>query len=92
MSIHSNGLKVEDVLFSVHKYYFIRDSDYFRVLFDSLRSEETSIGTFKEDTIRLDGISSRDFERFLLILYPRFVALLFFVICDICLQLLITGG
>jgi hypothetical protein len=64
--------KVEDVLFNVHRYFFQRDSSVFSAMFSLPKpeAEEHPEGEVDEKPIVLTSFSKKDFERFLMILYP----------------------
>jgi hypothetical protein len=65
-----NRVKVENHLYKVHEFFFLRDSEKIRSLL-----EEHSVvdaGTTGEG-VPLRDIKSIDFERFLTILYPPYV-------------------
>jgi len=56
----------------VHKYYLERDSEVFRDLFRVPTPPNQPVeGKTEENPIRLEGVLSTDFERFLTVLYPR---------------------
>ncbi|KAF8963593.1 hypothetical protein BDZ97DRAFT_1758440 [Flammula alnicola] len=62
---------VEDVLFKVHRYFFQRDSAIFSSMFSLPQAEgERSEGEIEEKPIILTGIYVKDFETFLMVLYP----------------------
>ncbi|VDC02850.1 unnamed protein product [Peniophora sp. CBMAI 1063] len=64
---------VEDVLYCVHRYFFQRDSQWFRDLFKSPGSDlKANMGGElpSGDVFLLDGITSLAFDAFLSILYP----------------------
>jgi hypothetical protein len=58
---------VENTYFKVHRFFFQRDSQFFRDTFDRLPAGPCTSG----DLITLTDITSLDFERFLGVLYPR---------------------
>jgi len=62
---------VENTLFTIHKYFFYRDSDVFRQMF-LLPPPPGEIveGMSRDNPIRLYGVLAIDFERFLKVLYP----------------------
>jgi hypothetical protein len=61
--------QVEETLFRVHAYFFVRDSSYFSELLAV--HTETDATVTDDKLVRLDeDIKSVDFERFLSILYP----------------------
>jgi hypothetical protein len=65
--------QVEETLFRVHAYFFIRDSPYFKELL-ALGEINGNPATTEEILVRLDNdVNSVDFERFLSILYPLYV-------------------
>jgi ABC-type transport system involved in cytochrome bd biosynthesis fused ATPase/permease subunit len=69
--------QVEQTLFRVHAYFFMRDSQYFNDIVISNRANVDSAVTASEMLVRLNGdVRKVDFERFLSILYPMYVGLL----------------
>lgn len=68
--------QVENTLFTIHRYFFQRDSQIFSEMFSLPISNDASSsktqGT-KEDPIHLPTLTMLDFERFLKILYPPYV-------------------
>jgi hypothetical protein len=67
--------QVEEMLFRVHSYFFVRDSPYFQDLL-VIQSKDGAVAT-EDMLIRLDNdVKSVDFERFLSILYPPCVVIL----------------
>ncbi|KAH8110468.1 hypothetical protein DFH11DRAFT_1465469, partial [Phellopilus nigrolimitatus] len=60
---------VEQTLFTVHRYFFLRDSPVLSSMFALLQQSGEKRGT-KTDPIVLQGTKSQDFERFLKLLYP----------------------
>ena len=62
--------KVEDVLFTVHRYFFKRDSSVFADMFTLEPSPGATPEGTVENPIRLPDLRCIDFERFLSILYP----------------------
>ncbi|KAH8110455.1 hypothetical protein DFH11DRAFT_1619815 [Phellopilus nigrolimitatus] len=63
---------VEGVSFTIHKYYFVRDSVVFRDLFALPPPPGQPVeGSSKEHPIRLEGASSVDFAKFLVLHYPK---------------------
>jgi hypothetical protein len=67
---HRTTCQVEETLFRVHAYFFIRDSPYFKNLLDNSHAE-AEVATTQETLVRLGSdVKSVTFERFLSILYP----------------------
>ncbi|KAF7973580.1 hypothetical protein HWV62_14862 [Athelia sp. TMB] len=54
---------IEERLYNVHRYFFERDSSYFRSIF------ENSVGT-DDSPVVISNLSCADFDEFLAILYP----------------------
>lgn len=62
------------MLYCVHRYFFQRDSQWFRDLFKSPASDvKANIGSEVpvDDVFLLNGITSSAFDAFLSILYPE---------------------
>ncbi|KZP06387.1 hypothetical protein FIBSPDRAFT_842179 [Athelia psychrophila] len=55
---------IEEVLYSVHRYFFERDSAHFRSILESVQ------GADEKNPIVLSDVSCSDFDEFLAILYP----------------------
>ncbi|KAJ7154433.1 hypothetical protein C8R43DRAFT_1001276 [Mycena crocata] len=66
--------QVEECLFKVPRYHFERSSEIFATMF-SLPTSAESEGLTDQNPIKLEGISSVDFERLLEVLYPLEVTL-----------------
>ncbi|PPQ99775.1 hypothetical protein CVT24_009677 [Panaeolus cyanescens] len=64
--------QIENTLFRVHRYFFQRDSPVFEGMF-SLPPPlgEIPEGESEDRPIHLTGVSAKDFEKFLSILYPK---------------------
>jgi hypothetical protein len=62
--------QVEETLYRVHTYFFVRDSPYFKSLLGNGRAKADNAAT-GEPLFRLDSdVKSVDFERFLSLMYP----------------------
>jgi len=67
----NDSLQVEQVLFKVHRYFFVTHSVIFASMFTMPPGEGNSVeGLSDEMPILLPGVSVRDFERFLGVFYP----------------------
>ncbi|KZP28777.1 hypothetical protein FIBSPDRAFT_1039501 [Athelia psychrophila] len=55
---------IEEVLYNVHRYFFDRDSTYFRSILANAQAAD------EQNPIVLPGVSCSDFDEFLAILYP----------------------
>ena len=69
-------MQVENTLFTIHKYFFYRDSVVFRQMFLLPPPPGQVVeGMNRENPIRLYGVAALDFERFLNVLYPPYVCI-----------------
>ncbi|KAJ7133949.1 hypothetical protein C8R43DRAFT_1022665 [Mycena crocata] len=66
--------QVEECLFKIPRYHFERSSEIFATMFSLPTSAEGEVLT-DQNPIKLEGISSVDFERLLEVLYPLAVTL-----------------
>jgi len=65
-------LLVENTLFKVHRFFFVRDSEVFREIFTFPPPRGQAPKGSSDDTpIKLDGQDRQDFENFLSLLYPE---------------------
>jgi BTB/POZ domain len=62
--------KVDNCLFKVHRYFFIRDSDVFRDMF-SVPPASTEEGTSDRHPIVLEQVKATDFEHLLWVYYNK---------------------
>lgn len=63
--------QVDDKIFRIHDYFFLRDSLTFATMISSTATaSETMNGTSDKNPIRLKGQNIGDLENFLTFLYP----------------------
>ncbi|KAH8102049.1 hypothetical protein BXZ70DRAFT_930001 [Cristinia sonorae] len=62
-------LQVESVLFKVHRYFFTRDSEFFKGLFSLPQPPNTSEGQTDDSPIKLEGVKVKEFKCLLRFFY-----------------------
>ncbi|GBE83340.1 hypothetical protein SCP_0503880 [Sparassis crispa] len=60
---------VENHLFKVHRYFLVRESDFFRTMFELPPGETPAEGQTDDKAIPLPGVTRREFECLLDFLY-----------------------